>query len=404
METRSGPHTQGERYDLIDALRGFALLGVCLANLSPLSLYEFLGPEEQAALPTSGFDVIARHVVEELVSIKFITIFSLLFGLGFAVQLERAQARGHGVVPGYVRRLLVLLGIGAIHAWFVWWGDILFTYAVVGLLMVPLRHASNRLLLAGGLVVAMLPPLIAPAVRPLLPDLASQAQMYGRALEVFSGGSWARAVEFNMQMSGWARLSNWALVCFVLGRFLLGYWAGRAGLLQEPGRHLPLLRRILLGALLAWIAATTLAQLQAPMRAAWPPIDIEPVRVAIRMLVRIGPLALGIAYAIGFGLLYRRPAWERRLRWLVPLGRMALTNYLAQSLLGIALFYGCGVNLGPRYGMAGILAACVLVLTLQVGWSRWWLQRFQYGPIEWLWRWATYGERPRMCRRTSFSH
>jgi len=397
METQSRPHVQGERYDLIDALRGFALLGVCLANLSPLSLYEFLGPEQQAALPTSGFDVIARNVIEELVNIKFITIFSLLFGLGFAVQLERAQARGHGMVPGYVRRLLVLLGIGAIHAWFVWWGDILFTYALVGLLMLPFRHASNRLL-AGGLVMALLPPLIAPAVRPLLPQLASQAQMYDRALEAFSGGSWAHAIEFNMQMSGWARLSNWALVCFVLGRFLLGYWAGRAGLLQEPERHLPLLRRILFGALLAWLAATALAQVQATMLAAWPRIDIQPVKVAIRMLLRIGPLALGIAYAAGFALLYRRPAWEHRLRWLVPLGRMALTNYLAQSLFGIALFYGVGLNLGPRYSMAGILVACVLVLAVQIAWSRWWLHRFQFGPMEWLWRWATYGERPPMCR------
>lgn len=399
MGNQSRPHTQGERYDLIDALRGFALLGVCLANLSPLSLYEFLDPKEQAALPTGGFDVVAQHVIEELVNIKFITIFSLLFGLGFAVQLERAQARGHGMVPGYVRRLLVLLAIGAIHAWFVWWGDILFTYALVGLLMLPLRHASNRLLLIVGLVVAMLPPLIAPAVRPLLPEFASQAQMYGRALEAFSGGSWVHAIEFNMQMSGWARLSNWALVCFVLGRFLLGYWAGRAGLLQEPERHLPLLWRILLGAVLAWLAATMLAQVQVTMRAAWPPIDIEPVKVAIRMLLRIGPLALGIAYAAGFALLYRRPAWEHRLRWLVPLGRMALTNYLAQSLIGIALFYGVGANLGPRYGMAGILVVCVLVLTVQVVWSRWWLHRFQYGPIEWLWRWATYGERPLMRRR-----
>jgi len=208
MENQSRPRTHGERYDLIDALSGFALLGVCLANLSPLSLYEFLGPKEQAALPTSSFDMVAQGVIEALVNIKFITIFSLLFGLDFAVLLERAQARGHGMVPGYVRRLLVLLAIGAIHAWFVWWGDILFTYALVGLLMLRLRHASYRSLLIVGLVVAMLPPLVAPAVRPLLPEFVSQALMYGRALEAFSGGSWAHAVAFNMQMSGWARRSG----------------------------------------------------------------------------------------------------------------------------------------------------------------------------------------------------
>ncbi|WP_033485113.1 DUF418 domain-containing protein [Xanthomonas phaseoli] len=399
MEGTSAPRPPAERYELIDALRGFALVGVCLVNLSSLSLYEFLDSRHQAALLNSRFDAITQVVVEWLVNIKFITIFSLLFGLGFALQLEGAQARGYNAVPHYVRRLLILLGIGAIHAWFVWWGDILFTYAVVGLLMVPFRHASNHVLLVSGLLVAVLPPLIAPAVRPLLPELAPQAQMYSRALKAFSDESWMQALLFNMQMSKWTRLSNWALVCFVLGRFLLGYWAGRTGLLQAPERHLPLLRRILFGALLAWLAATVLGGVQEPMRNAWPPIDIEPVKVAIRMLLRIGPLALGIAYAAGFALLYCRPGWGKRVVWLVPMGRMALTNYLTQSLIGIALFYGIGLGIGPRHGAISILTTCALVLALQARWSRWWLNRFQYGPAEWLWRWATYGERPRWRRQ-----
>lgn len=388
-----------ERHDVIDALRGFALLGVWLVNLLSLSLFEFLDARQQAALPAAGFDAIAIEVMAWLVNIKFITLFSLLFGLGFAIQLERAQARGCDVVARYVRRLLVLMAIGAVHAWFVWWGDILFTYAVVGLLMIPFRHASDRTLLAVGIGVALLPPLLSPLVRPQLPELASQAQMYERALGEFSSGSWARTLGFNIEMSNWARVSNWALVCFVLGRFLLGYWAGRRGLLQAPHAHRALLRRILAGALVVWLLATVLGTVQAPLRAAWPLIDIEPVKMLIRMLLRAGPLALGIAYAAGFVLLFCRPGWARRLGVLAPLGRMALTNYLAQSLIGIALFYGIGLGIGPVHGMVGVLLAWLGVLALQLAWSRWWLQRFHYGPVEWLWRWLTHGERPRLARR-----
>ena len=134
------------------------------------------------------------------------------------------------------------------------------------------------------------------------------------------------------------------------------------------------------------------------MRAVWPAIDVEPVKMAIRMLLRVGPLALGIAYAVGFVLLFRKPAWSRRLAFLAPLGRMALTNYLTQSLIGIALFYGIGLGLGPAHGMAVVLLAWALVLALQIAWSHWWLERFRYGPVEWLWRWLTYGERPRLLR------
>lgn len=201
-----------------------------------------------------------------------------------------------------------------------------------------------------------------------------------------------------MEMSSWARISNWALVCFVLSRFLLGYWAGRKGLLQSPEQHLPLLRRILAGALVAWTLSTALGLVQAPMRAACPVIDVEPVKMAIRMLLRVGPLALGIAYAAGFVLLFRKPAWSRRLAFLVPLGRMALTNYLTQSVIGIALFYGIGMGLGPPSGMALVLGAWAVLVAMQIVWSRWWLDRFHYGPVEWLWRWLTYGERPLLLR------
>jgi uncharacterized protein len=391
----------GERHEVIDALRGFALTGVCMVNLVSLSLYEFLSSSAGESLASAGFDSIAEQTMAWLVNIKFITIFSLLFGLGFALQMQRAAAREQDGVWRYVRRILVLVAMGSIHAWFVWWGDILLTYAVVGLMMLPFRKVPDRVLLTLGIGIALLPPLISPYVKTLLPELPPQAVMYERSLAAFSSGGWEEAFRANMAMSEWARISNWALVCFVLGRFLLGYWAGRKGLLSAADQHLSLLRRIFVGSLAVGVAATALSYVQAPLRASWPVIDIDPVKVLIRVLLRAGPLAIGIAYATGFTLLFCRPSWGRRLGVFVPLGRMALTNYVTQSLIGITLFYGVGLGIGPGFGMAGVLMAWALIVSLQVWWSRIWLKHFTQGPLEWTWRWLTDGRRPRLRRRAA---
>ena len=155
-----------------------------------------------------------------------------------------------------------------------------------------------------------------------------------------------------------------------------------------------MLRRIFLGALGLGLASTTLSQFQPAMLATWPAMDTGTPRILIRMLLRIGPLAIGIAYAVGFVLLFYRPAWARRLRVLAPFGRMALTNYVTQSLMGIALFYGVGLGVGPRFGMIGVLVACASMVALQMWWSRVWLAHFTHGPLEWVWRWFTQGSRP----------
>lgn len=127
-----GPTTGGERLSLLDALRGFALAGVFLVNLGSFTLYSYLSPELGAALPTAEFDQWARIALAFFASGKFITLFSLLFGLGFAVQLMRAEERGADARSAYMRRLLVLLLIGLAHATLLCWGDVLRFYAVLG--------------------------------------------------------------------------------------------------------------------------------------------------------------------------------------------------------------------------------------------------------------------------------
>jgi uncharacterized protein len=398
------PVAPKDRYTVVDALRGFALAGVLLVNLEYLSLYALLPASRQAALPTAAFDAVAVAMTELLVNIKFITLFSLLFGLGFALQLERARARGAGGIARYARRLVVLAAIGAVHGFFVWWGDILLTYAVVGVLMLAFARLPDRVLVALGIVTAVaLPSLLKPWMHPLLAALPGQAEVSAASVEAFTSTSWARTLQANLVFSGWERASSLALVSFVLGRFLLGLWAGRRGLLQRPLDHLPLLRRLCLWGLSIGAATWLLSW------AGMPPLTLLPrlhggVRlVVLHLLEGIASLALGIGYAAGFVLLYQRPAWQRRLRVLAPVGRMALTLYVSQSVCGVMLFYGVGLGIGPRWGMPGVLGASVLVFGTQVLLSHLWLARFRYGPLEWLWRWMTYGGPPPRLRQGSGS-
>lgn len=382
------PVAPDERQPLIDALRGVALAGVLLVNLGYLCLYDFLSEPARAALPSAAFDLSALKAMEWLVNVKAITVFSLLFGIGFAIQLERAQTRGAQGLPRYLRRLGWLLVIGLLHSYLIWWGDILTTYALVGMAMVLFRRASNGWLIGGGLFIAvLLPSLIGPWMSRLMDPEAQRESLYAHSVLAFSGGNWRDVFLANLALTNWTRLTNWSLIFFVLGRFLLGYWAGRHGLLQRPEQHLPLIRRIFVAAALtAAISAGVLA-----LADAWGWREHALGRIVRGCAFRTTPLALGIAYMGGFVLLFQQAHWQRALIVLAPLGRMALTHYLMQSVLGIALFYGIGLGLGPWHGVAGWWLAWLGILGAQIVFSHVWLARFRYGPCEWVWRSLTYG-------------
>ncbi|PTA70646.1 MULTISPECIES: DUF418 domain-containing protein [unclassified Stenotrophomonas] len=377
------------RQPLIDALRGFALLGVFLVNLRFFSLDALMTEGAQQALPSAALDHAIRTGMEGLLDMKAITLFSLLFGMGVAMQME---GNTPGRMAAHLRRMAVLLVIGLLHSVLLWWGDILLVYAVVGLLLPLFRHLGNRALLVSGVAIALLlPPLLSPWIRDWVALLTPRAQMNAMALDALANGTLAQAWWRNLQLAAWLKLSNWALLFFVLGRFLLGYWAGRRGLLQQPQAHLPLLRSLaagglLLGAAFLWVDATADA-----LKQAWPALRGGVPGYLLRVSYRVAPLALGIAAAAIFALLYLRPWAERVLRVFVPAGRMALSNYLLQSAICVPLFAGFGLGIGPLHGLWPVLVAAV-VFPLQLWASAWWLRGHRFGPVEWLWRSASEGQ------------
>lgn len=385
------PTDPRQRLALLDALRGFALAGVLLANLVAFSLYAFLPGEQMAALPTAGWDRWLEPALSTLVSGKFFTLFSLMFGVGFALQMQRTSADA-ARRRRYLRRLAVLFAIGLLHAYWLWWGDVLRYYAVLGLLLLPLYRWPARRLVTVGAILILAQPLLAQWFPAAALPLATQERAHAAALSAFATSDWSTLLRGNRVFADWWLPAHWGTVMSIAGCMLMGAALGRSGVLNEPDAHGLFWRRLLL-ALPAGLALALMLMLVDYGRIPWPEgwQQTDGARVLLRMLNRAAGLILGMGYMAAFVVLFGRRGGRRWLQPLAPLGRMALSNYLAHSVIGIGLFYGVGLGLGSRYGLPGVAAAWVAVLGAQILSSHWWLARFRFGPVEWLWRSATYG-------------
>ena len=411
---RLRPVSARERIQLIDVLRGFALFGVLISNMTWLSGdFIVLTRERAASLPTAAVDPYVKYFLAFFVEMKANTIFAFLFGLGFSVQLMRAEERGQRIAPVYARRLAVLLAVGLAHMLLLWYGDILHLYALIGFTLLAFRRRSEATLLATGATLAVLPwaaffalPWLVsqvggPAVAAELASFeADRQQAMDARLAVFQRGGYTDVLgehlRFNLEdyvFSGFV----FAFAFYVLGRFLLGLYVGRRRLLHDAPAHLPLFRRLLWWGLAVGtvgnLAYTALAVLEdrgaVGIASGW--------SAAGQAIAAAGIPAMSCFYVSAIVLLFQRPGWQRRLLWLAPVGRMALTNYLMQTVFHLLLFYGyAGLGLIGRVGPSVCVPLSLAVFAFQIVFSRWWLARFRFGPVEWLWRTLTYGRRQPM--------
>ena len=354
---RLTPLGAGERVELIDAVRGFALYGVLLANLIWLTQEGAVVPAQVAALPTAAIDRLVKYGVEFFIDWKFYTLFSFLFGLGFSVQLMRGERRGVAVLPVYGRRLGILLGFGLGHAYLVWYGDILHHYALLGFLLILFRKCSDRLLLGMGIGLGVVLPaavqmgkaLFDPASPAAGPDPA-ELQVLGARFRAFTSGSIVESLRENAKYALGFWTSGVALhfLPAILGKFLLGFYAGRRQVLQEAEAHLAMFRRLLTWGLAIglvgnalWVATTALIHSgRLAASSSWV--------LAAQLPIYLGLIAMAAFYLSGIVLLWQRASWRSRLARLAPVGQMALTNYLTHSLVYLALFYGFGLALLGR--------------------------------------------------------
>jgi uncharacterized protein len=415
---RPAPVDARERVPLLDVLRGFALGGVFVSNAYMHLNGTVLLPRERAeALKAAPWDAAVGWLFDTLITGKAMALFSFLFGLGFALQLGRAEARAASIVPLYARRLGVLFAIGLVHRFGLWYGDVLATYAVMGFALLQFRALPPRRLLAWSLVLCLGGPLAVAAVTKLVPvwassrefvraftqeDLARVALIKAETLRAFQSGDYLTTARANLTyyLDVFFRPVQVAYMLDTLGRFLLGLVAGRLLLFQDVERHRPLFRRLLGGGFAAAVVGEVLTQgVPRLLEAGTLPESFQlPWRVLQPSLHEVGVLGTATVYAAGFALLFPRVRWRRGLLWLAPAGQMALTNYLSQTVISQLVFYGYGFNLIGRLEAARCIGLMTALFLLQVGLSHLWMARFRFGPVEWVWRSLTYGQRQPLRR------
>ena len=401
------PVKPSERYIILDALRGFALLGVCLANYPEFSLYTFQPAETAAAMPSAGIDRVIRFLQYMFIDGKFYTLFSLLFGMGFSIIISHAAQRGGGGFKLFYRRMAVLALIGFIHLMFIWSGDILMLYALMGMVLPLFRNVSDRGLLGWAAFFLLLPVVVdattqALGVRLSAPAVEAQwyyCGKYGITEENF--GYWLRDADSYREVFQF--LVQGALVRVqefvdgnryfkVMGLFIIGYYVGRRKLYAGMAARKRQLRKL---------AAAGFA-LGVPLSAvyAWSAVNGHPLGTSAHtVLYLVSVYPMGFAYAGCLCLLYVKAEHAAVWRWLAAPGRMALTNYIGQSVAGMFIFYGIGAGLGAGVGLAATELVALGVFALQALFSMAWLRYCQFGPLEWVWRMLNYGKRLRLLKQ-----
>lgn len=372
----------------LDVLRGFALLGVFIVHFVLGAVY--ILPLDEAIKtawlrePGNG---LALFFTEWLVRDKANTLFAVLFGMGFWVMLQRLEARRADFAAVYARRLAILLAIGLLNVALVFPGDVLHEYALLGFLLLALRKVSATAMLVIALPLLLFGNAIGFAITDALGF--DHRWMDDEQAAVFASGGfldWARwhwpahLRRDVLELGG----VGWALHLF--GRLLIGAWIVRRGWISNLAERTGSRRRPFAMSMAAGLAIELMALLAASSKA-------PGVAALYQPLHGVGAPLLTLGYALGLILMFN--GFGKRLAAIfAPVGRAALTAYVCHGAVFTALYFPFGLNLLGVLGPAAGLFVALTVFALFTVVSSWWLTKFRYGPLEYLWRWGTYGRAP----------
>ena len=386
-----GPVRGKQRIDDIDILRGFALFGVLTFNI-----IGFSGQSLRYDAWSNGLDQGVYFLTQLLVQAKFYSLFSFLFGWGMAMQMIRAEERGANFLPRYLRRILILLAFGLFHSIFIWDGDILTDYALFGLVLILFRKRSDRFLLIGMfLSLSLSVVMVAPwpwmeAFRASYAALTDPIRDLVAAPYDYLAESYLQVTMIRLRQA----LGMPGVILYYFGNifamFLLGFYFGRKRIFQDIPGHIRNFRWLCIGGLVVGL----------PLNYVFARTWVEPDWLTgpyARMISigarTFGAPALAMFYVSALVLLLQTKAGRQRLEPLANVGRMALTNYITHSLVFTLMFYGYGLGWYGRFGPFTGQLITIGTFLLQIRFSKWWLERYQFGPLEWAWRAMTYGRR-----------
>jgi uncharacterized protein len=338
-----------QRIESIDIIRAIAVMAILLVNIG----YYYANQNHRPPAIVSPWDVWSDRVVDLLVLDKFHFIFAFLFGVSAAILYENMSLRGK-VWPPYLRRMAILLAFGAINLFLLHAPDVLMVYAVNGTLLALFFRAPQWVLLIVGLVIAC-------------------GGNLGSVLVAVVNHHAGTSIGMVPMLAAWVAVQS-------LGHTLLGCWAFRAGLLTDE-RRIPAVRALFavatVGTVALWACGLSLTDTSL--------IDSMNENLAI---------IPAVTYLSGLVLLLRSSRLRARLLPLQRYGRMALTSYVTHGIFGITVVATLASVMTISSSM--LLLLCVPILILQLAFCSWWLSRFTYGPLEWIWRVGTYLTRPPM--------
>ncbi|MEP4485606.1 DUF418 domain-containing protein [Marinobacter alexandrii] len=377
------------RIAVIDAIRGFAVVGILLANIQSWSGYKFLPLTEIAELSFYGLDELFRLLNATLVDGRFYSIFSILFGAGFGIQYVKNRDRLDTFIPVYRRRIVFLLLIGCVHA-LIWSGDILTLYALLAFALIMLRNLSDRqilllaiVLLSTFLVTHTLHMLVSEVAAPqpkaaikVYPDISS-----ADFNQILGHGSLREVFYLNLHNLYWRWmdfLPN-GRISRVLGLFLLGFWMARTNYFTQAIYS----RRNLIVFIAIGVCCTYWSVSRGGNLFYW---AYSANDLWLKAMIVLAQIFVALAYMSLLAQVFRLPIGESLLWPFTQIGRMAFTSYLSQTAIGIALFYGVGLGFYGQYGLAQLWLIALVIFVFQAILAAVWLVYFRQGPIEWLWR------------------
>ena len=387
-----------QRIEIIDALRGFSLAGIVIVHFVENFIGSAVPQNVLEGLHVGPMDYVVDVFIALFLRGKFFALFSFLFGLSFFIQMDNGQKTGNYFGPRFLWRLIVLLIIGGLHHMF-YRGDILTIYALLGIFLIPFYKLNNKWVLGCvALLFLGLGRFIVFAITQgdyifspggIMPD-DPEALLYFNTIE---NGSLQEVIVSNSTIGHLNKL-EFQLGVFgrgylTFGFFLLGLYTGRIGFFLKLKENKKLIKKVLIGSIILFVVSLVLTALIFMQLGEDVTFDNWPAMAGLTAF-DLNNIAMTFILITLFVMLYKKVKGQKWLGKFAPYGRMALTNYVSQSLLGTFLFFGWGLGYLVEFRNSYTFLISILVIFVQMVLSKWWLTNFKYGPLEWLWRSITF--------------
>lgn len=378
------------RIEIVDALRGFALLGILLMH--SIEHFDFFWETAKTPEVFKPVDPFMERLIRFLFSGKAYSIFSLMFGFSFFIQMDRNRARGIDFKWRFLWRLTLLLCIGYIHS-LMYDGDILSIYALLGIPLVFLFPLNKKVLLWISVIFVLQVPTIWNIVASCLnPDFELHRNLgsglWPQAFDTYANGSFLDVIGFNAwngHIAVWSWMYYNGRYLQLFGLFVMGLILGKARYFEHAEQHRRVTVIALVTGLLAFVVLAFVYRML--LGVGMPEVRLGLFRMLIKSYLDLTQTSVLVT---GFILVYLSLHKRTKFRGLALYGRMSLTNYVCQSVCGVLFFYGYGLAMYPWFGPTMSVFYGILFFTLQIYLVRFWMGRFYYGPLEWTWRALTY--------------